>query len=734
MQVLHRLRKDGDLMQGMYQKKMGQVMARSLTVSLMMVVLGSRLFAQLPTGNFQYVFPIFNSQTGSELILNNMSSTGMTVEVTLLNSSTNIFADGSVNVAAGSQQRLTAASFGLSSFSGSAVVTATRPLSVLATLGDSSGNFETVAPVSSGDVLIVPFGPDTDGSMAVTTFNPQSAASSVFLLVVAPDGSTLGSGQVVVPALGTISTGINALVSQTTSTPLNALSPHPGSTQQREISHVVVRTVSNVFGSSRAVTAMGTVNGFSDNAQGVVGPHFDTALVPGLPTSGGSMKAVFPLFVQGGDYSTLVQIINSTNVSTSASLMITGADGQPLSTSPAVVQIPANGSVRVGLSTLFSLPSGMQMGSLEVDSTTPLISSVALASVAQNGIFVMQPAEQANTNFAYRTRAADPQFFLGLAFRNTSATAANLTLVNIPDDGSGISSASWTIPPSALGSKSMSELLAPRSAGFVYVTSDVPLIAQALEGRVDDSMLAGLPAMHSQSDYQAPSVTVFAITGAVLHNGKPLAGATVQLTGPVTASTVTDASGTYRFGSTPAGQYSVRVVDTGYVISPTSASVTVTAGSQRVSDFNATLLVPFITVIQPSSVIAGSASTDLIIAGGPFLSTNQVIFDGTAFPGTLTQAGVPVTVLTSTGGISVVLQTQTVVKVTIPASMFATPRTVPVAVQNIGPGGSVTSSNQAFTISARSSTLSSSISDPLPRSILRQPAVEPSRGFSVRPD
>jgi hypothetical protein len=307
-----------------------------------------------------------------------------------------------------------------------------------------------------------------------------------------------------------------------------------------------------------------------------------------------------------------------------------------------------------------------------------------------------------------------------------------LTLSNIPDDMSGVSSASWTIPPSALGSKGLTELLAPRSAGFVYVTSDVPLIAQALEGRVDNSMLAGLPPMHSQPGYQTPSVTVFSITGAVLHNGKPLAGANVQLTGPVNASTVTDASGNYKFGSTPAGQYSVRVVDAGYVISPTSTNVTVTAGSQRASDFNATLLVPFITVIQPSSLIAGSPSTDLIIAGGPFVANNQVIFDGTAFPGTLTQAGVPVTVLTATGGISVVIQTQTVVKVTIPAAKLVTPRLVSVAVQNVGPGGSTTSSNQGFTISPRSSSLSSSVlSDPLAQSILGQPAVEPSTEILV---
>src|SRR5215471_17801509 len=107
-----------DLMQGMYQKKVSQVLASSLTAALMLVLGSSSLFGQIQDGNFRYVFPVFNSQTRSELILSNLSSTAVTADVTLLDSNTSTIA---VNVAAGSQQRLTAKSFGLSSFSGSVV-------------------------------------------------------------------------------------------------------------------------------------------------------------------------------------------------------------------------------------------------------------------------------------------------------------------------------------------------------------------------------------------------------------------------------------------------------------------------------------------------------------------------------------------------------------------------------------------------------------------------------------
>src|SRR5437773_4064405 len=46
-----------------------------------------------------------------------------------------------------------------------------------------------------------------------------------------------------------------------------------------------------------------------------------------------------------------------------------------------------------------------------------------------------------------------------------------------------------------------------RSSGFVYVSSDVPIIATALHVAVDNSVLGNLAAMHSQPDYAGPSST-----------------------------------------------------------------------------------------------------------------------------------------------------------------------------------------------------------------------------------
>src|ERR1700745_2465094 len=84
--------------------------------------------------SFLYVVPHFSSSSGSQLIISNLSGVGATPEVALRDSSTGQLADTFLSIGAGTQQRLTAASFALGSFEGSVVLTSKVRLSVIATL------------------------------------------------------------------------------------------------------------------------------------------------------------------------------------------------------------------------------------------------------------------------------------------------------------------------------------------------------------------------------------------------------------------------------------------------------------------------------------------------------------------------------------------------------------------------------------------------------------------------
>lgn len=678
-------------------------MAYGLLVLSVVLAATGNLLAQ-STPSFQYVFPLFNSQAASEFVLSNLSSRAVTAEITLTDSNTGTIVSSFQAIPANGQQRFTAASFAVSSFNGSLLVTANGPLSAVATIGDGSGNFETVPPAVPSDNLIVPFGPAINGSMNLTIFNPASSATPILISVMGTDGSDLANAQTTLPGFGTLTTNVNSLVSQ------------PSFSQPAEISHVVVRALSNVLQLAHVIYVQGSLVGFSDETQGIVGPHFDFALINAVPAVSAATNALFPLIVQGGDYSTVVQVVNPAAAPITASLTLTDSHGQPLTASSSTaLQVPANGSVRVALANVFNFPDGINMGSLTVTSSNPFIATVAITSVAQNGFAVLPPSDPATTNFTFRTRAANPQYFVGLSFLNSNSGPVNLTVLNIPDNGSGVSSAVVTIPPFSMVTRTVGDLLPEATtAGFVYVSSDTPITAAALEGRIDDSMLANLPAMHSQASYVAPSANKFLITGNVTNNGVALAGASIQLSGPVTTSTVTDAAGNYQFANTPPGPYTVQAVASGFTISPPSIRVTVTSSSQRGNNFVATLVTPVITAVQPPSVTVGSSATTIVVAGGPFMASSKIIFDGAPVATTLTSAGVAVTVTTATGGLTTVIQNQTVLQATIPASSFVAPRVTTVNIQNVGPNSVATSAPTNFSIGSPAPVITQLLGLPTP--------------------
>src|SRR5205085_12099330 len=69
----------------------------------------------------------------------------------------------------------------------------------------------------------------------------------------------------------------------------------------------------------------------------------------------------------------------------------------------------------------------------------------------------------------------------------------------------------------------------------------------------------------------------------------------------------------------------------------------------------------------------------------------------------------------ATGGTSVVIQIQTVLKATIPAEQLAVPRVTSIAVRNNGPGGSVLSAPKQFSVGTIAPTLAalSGVPNPL---------------------
>ncbi len=639
------------------------------------------------TPTFQYVIPHFSSNAGSELILNNLSSVLASPEVAFRDTAHGIGVGAIISVAAGTQQRLTAASFALSSFEGSVIVTSTVPVSVTSRLG-ATGGFETVAPATASNTMIVPFSQGTTGRMQVTMFNPDTTQANVVVSIVGASGSILGNVERIVPGLTTITEDLSADF------------PQSGVGGTRDISHVLLRVPSTIFGSDHRIFAQAEMINFSDPSQGILAPHSDFSSVTAMPISSAVLNGTIPFFVNGGDYVTELQFINTSNSPGTVTVTARDPGGNVVAgTAATSMVVPANGSVRRSVQSIFNLGAGTTVGSIAFQSTAPVITTEAIISVAQNGFVVTPAATQSDTNFVFSIRDFDPLFFLGLTFLNPGGTTASVTLRYFSDDGTAQSLTTLTLNPFAQITRTLGELMPEaRGAGFVHVSSSVPIIVSALEGALDNSMLAALPATHSQPDFVPANATRFLISGTIRQNGVAFPGVTVQLNGPVSVSTVTDQNGTFTFLNTPPGSYSLRPIATGFTFSPGALSVTISTDSRRNNDFSASPTSITITGVQPSSVVAGSPSTTIFVAGTPLTANSQIVFEGNALPTTLTTAGFPVSVVSATGAVTVVTQTLPALQATIDAAALAVPRTTSLSIRTTGPGGSITSASVTFAI------------------------------------
>src|SRR5437016_5197011 len=448
------------------------------------------------TGSFQYVIPHFNSNSGSELILSNLSSVLASAKVTFRNSEQAQVADAGINIPAGAQLRLTAGSLALSSFDGTVIVVSSNRLSVIATLSTGSG-FESAVPATSGTDLIIPFSQGTTGRMKATIYNPDDRSTSVVILPIAPDGTVLGNAAPTVAALGTLKLDIATLFPQPSTGPL------------RDISHLLIRVPKSVLGPDHRVLVQAEMINFSDAVEGIVVPHSDFSAVTAVPVSTAVLSGTIPFFVHGGDYLTELQFVNTSSDAGTVTLTARDIDGNLVPGTPvATVALPANGAARRSVQRVFNLGVGTTLGSIVFQSTTPVIAAEAIASANQSGFVVIPAGPQPDTNFVFSVRDFNPQVFIGLVFLNPSSSIANLMLQYVSDAGAIISSTTLTVDPSTQGMRTLANLFSgARSAGFVYVSSDVPIIATALHVAVDNSVLGNLAAMHSQPDYAGPSST-----------------------------------------------------------------------------------------------------------------------------------------------------------------------------------------------------------------------------------
>src|SRR5262249_32430218 len=143
--------------------------------------------------------------------------------------------------------------------------------------------------------------------------------------------------------------------------------------------------------------------------------------------------------------------------------------------------------------------------------------------------------------------------------------------------------------------------------GWAFVRASQPVIGAVLFGTTNGYALANVPQQFPAGDFIPPQQTTGAIDGTVRTAGQPISGIQLTLSGPVTATTTTDANGQYIFPQLPNGTYTVTAVQAGAQFVPPSQTKTVTQQNIDGVDFDASGLAsadaPSIQFLSPSSTV-----------------------------------------------------------------------------------------------------------------------------------
>jgi hypothetical protein len=596
-----------------------QLMRNTVRLSLLVAAIAmfaqASAFGQTSATAFTYSFPRIEAP-GMELAIANINTTTASVQVKFFNLDGSIAVPLRLSLAAGTQAVLGDAHIG-GGFVGAAVVESSVPLAVTASMS-RGGTLEDVPPSSPATELLIPFARGGfDANTTVTVFNSNSLTSQVAVVLARSNGTQATAANL------TLAPGQSADVA------LNAL---PFALDG--FTHVLVRSLGNVFSNNRTVSAVAKVTEF-DTGNGMV--RSDGAVIQGIPFANLSSNARVPIFIRGAGYLTLLQVVNASTSPQSITITALSAGDAPLpaARNPITISLPANGSFSGDVAEIFGFQE-QASGSIVI-SGTGLMAAVALIGREDSpnlaGIDQIEPAA---TTFAFQFRSVSRDSFYGLSLLNTNSASATVSITFIRNDGATISITDAAVPARSQLIKTVADLLPEaEGSGFLFVSSDQPIEARAIEGTTDGSALSSLRFSTVTSGFRPNPQNRFLAVGTATIDGVPIPGATVRLAGPVSVTRATDAVGAFVFRDIPPGSYNLSISMRGVTFTPSSLAFTITDQNSRGHNFVGTVVGSALTSIDPVGVLVGTpTAVEIVARGGPFIPTSEIIFEGNVLPTT----------------------------------------------------------------------------------------------------
>lgn len=352
----------------------------------------------------------------------------------------------------------------------------------------------------------------------------------------------------------------------------------------------------------------------------------------------------FPHAVLGGDYFSILGVINLLDVPQAVTVSLYRSDGTLLNTgstpNPITVTLHPKATLRKPVVDLFNLNTDgtpVMAGWVKVESNFgPITGFVAYGNFSNPTLAAAAPQIRPLMGMVFSHMAPPSMgYFTGLALLNVNPVEASVNLTVVDRSGNTIAVRSLKLQPNEKIAQLVSDLLPEAKdqiGGSLVVESGQPLYGLELFGTTNFSVLANVPPDDISTPYTPLDPGKFVVTGKLTQsNGTPLSGAEVRLTGSIPATSVTtDDQGNYVFLNVPNGNFAVEPALKNFDFSPAAASVAVNGGSVSEVDFQGKRLpILAVTSISPPNGPLGSPVTLHGAGFSRIASENLVHFAGT---------------------------------------------------------------------------------------------------------
>jgi len=248
-------------------------------------------------------------------------------------------------------------------------------------------------------------------------------------------------------------------------------------------------------GSSASIATSAMIRGYMVES--------DAAVVNGINVDSRN-QLTFPHVINGAfGETTFATVLGITSTSTGSQTVTINFNSDSGKTFSVTRALAAGGALRETAADLFGLPPDFQSGWVQVSGTSSITGFAGYADTASGGFAVVPSGRAEPRIFFSHIADGPPQWQTGIALLNLNGVAAHIEVYAMNPDGSLIGGAStidtarFTLEPGTKVAKVIDELIPQTqgvNAGFVFVTSDQPLVGLELFYTRDLKILSNVAA------------------------------------------------------------------------------------------------------------------------------------------------------------------------------------------------------------------------------------------------